>query len=246
MVCCPRSLWGGIRLTQGGWAVELNDENPDPRVACVVLADVSGSMQGAPIAALEAGYASFTHYLNNDPLASKRVEVAVVTFGSAATVLVPMQEARGLQPTRFTASGRTNMAAGIHLALDIIEERKYAYKAAGLQYYRPWILLLTDGQANHEGFDEAVARLNATEMARGVTVFAVGAGPHVDWQQLSRVSVQRGPAPLDGLRYEELFEWLSASLSNVSNSTEFARSDEALAGMGEQIKLPPLTGWSSV
>lgn len=233
-------------MTQGGWSVELNDENPDPRVACVVLADVSGSMQGAPIAALEQGYAAFTQYLNNDPLASKRVEVAVVTFGSVATVQVPMQEARGLAPTRFTASGRTNMAAGIHLALDILEDRKYAYKAAGLQYYRPWILLLTDGQANFDGFDEAVARLNAAEMARGVTVFAVGAGPYVDWQQLSRVSMQRSPAPLEGLRYEELFEWLSASLSNVSNSTEFARSDEALAGMGEQIKLPPLTGWSSV
>ncbi|MGV0764799.1 vWA domain-containing protein [Mycolicibacterium sp. XJ647] len=233
-------------MSQSDWAVELNDENPDPRVSCVVLADVSGSMQGAPIAALEGGYASFTHYLNNDVLASKRVEVAVVTFGTVATVLVPMQEARGLQPTRFTASGRTNMAAGIHLALDIIEDRKAAYKTAGLQYYRPWILLLTDGQANQEGFDEAVARLNAVEAARGVTIFAVGAGPYVDWQQLSRLSIQRGPAPLDGLKYEELFEWLSASLSNVSNSTEFARTDEALAGMGQQITLPSVSGWASV
>lgn len=233
-------------MTQSGWAVELNDENPDPRVSCVVLVDVSGSMQGQPISALEQGYAAFTHYLNNDALASKRVEVAVVTFGNVATVLVPMQEARSLRPTRFTASGRTNMAAGIHLALDIIEDRKAAYKAAGLQYYRPWILLLTDGQANHDGFSQAVARLNAVEMARGVTIFAVGAGPYVDWQQLSRLSVQRSPAPLDGLKYEELFEWLSASLSNVSNSTEFGRSDEALAGMAEQISLPPLSGWSSV
>ncbi|UUO01123.1 VWA domain-containing protein [Mycobacterium sp. 852014-52144_SCH5372336] len=212
----------------------------------MVLADVSGSMQGAPIQALERGYAAFTHYLNNDVLASKRVEVAVVTFGTVATVLVPMQEARMLQPTRFTASGRTNMAAGVHLALDIIEDRKAAYKAAGLQYYRPWILLLTDGQANSEGFDAAVQRLNATEAARGVTIFAVGAGPYVDWQQLSRMSLERSPAPLEGLKYEELFEWLSASLSNVSNSTEFARSDEGLANMGQQIALPPLSGWASV
>jgi len=233
-------------LTQSGWAVELNDENPDPRVACVVLVDVSGSMMGRPIEALERGFASFTHYLNNEALASKRVEVAVVTFGTSATVLVPMQEARTLQPARFHASGRTNMAAGIHLALDIIDDRKATYKAAGLQYYRPWILLLTDGQANPEGFDQAVARLVAAEHARGVTVFAVGAGPHVDWQQLARLSMQRSPAPLEGLKYEELFEWLSASLSNVSNSTDFARSDEALGSMSEQISLPPLSGWTTV
>jgi uncharacterized protein YegL len=233
-------------LTQSAWAVELNDENPDPRVACVVLADVSGSMQGHPIAALERGYAAFTDYLHAESLASKRVEVAVVTFGSAATVLVPMQEARMLQPTRFTASGRTNMAAGIHLALDIIEDRKDAYKCAGLQYYRPWILILSDGEPNPEGFEEAVARLNAVEMARGVTIFAVGAGPQVNYHHLSRLSVQRSPAPLDGLKYEELFEWLSASLSNVSNSTEFGRSDAALGSMGDQIALPPLSGWTTV
>lgn len=227
------------------WAVELNDANPDPRVACVVLADVSGSMQGEPIAALERGFAAFTDYLHRDPLASKRVEVAVVTFGTVATVLVPMQEARSLQPVGFTAAGTTNLAAGVHLALDILEDRKYAYKAAGLQYYRPWILLLTDGRPNIEGLDESIARLNAAETARGVTIFAVGAGPYVDYQQLTRMSLQRSPAPLDGLKYEALFEWLSASLSNVSNSTEFARSDEALGSMGSQIPLPPVSGWTS-
>ena len=153
-------------MTQGGWSVDLNDENPDPRVACVVLADVSGSMRGAPIAALERGFASFTHYFNNDPLASKRVEVAVVTFGSVATVQVPMQEARGLQPARFTASGRTNMAAGIHLALDIIEDRKSTYKAAGLQYTGHGSCCSPTVRRTLR-VSMRVARLNAAEMARG-------------------------------------------------------------------------------
>lgn len=227
------------------WSVELNDENPDPRVACVVLCDVSSSMAGEPIAALERGFAAFCDYLHNDILASKRVEVAVVTFGTVATVAVPMQEARALQPIGFTASGTTNMSAGLHLALDIIEDRKHAYKTAGLQYYRPWILVLTDGKPNIGGFDEAVARLNAAETARGVTVFAIGAGPGVDYQQLGRLSIRRGPAPLDGLKYAELFEWLSASLSNVSNSQEYAQSDEGLSVMNDRVVLPSVTGWTS-
>lgn len=232
-------------MSDQAWSVALNDANPDPRVACVVLADVSGSMQGEPIAALERGFEAFIRYLHNETLASKRVEVAVVTFGTVATVLVPMQEARTLQPVPFTAAGTTNMAAGIHLALDILEDRKHAYKVAGLQYYRPWILVLTDGKPNLDGFDEAVARLNAAESTRGVTVFAVGAGPRVDYQQLGRLSLRRSPAPLDGLKYEELFEWLSASLSNVSNSSEFARDDQALGSMGERIPLPSVSGWTS-
>lgn len=232
-------------MSDWGWAVELNDANPDPRVACVVLADVSGSMQGEPIAALERGFAAFTSYLRNETLASKRVEVAVVTFGTVATVLVPMQEVRTLQPVQFTAAGTTNLAAGIDLALDILEDRKHAYKVAGLQYYRPWILVLTDGKPNLDGYDQAVARLNAAESARGVTVFAVGAGSKVDYRQLARLSVQRSPAPLDGLKYAELFEWLSASLSNVSNSSEFGRDDAALGSMNDRVPLPPVSGWTS-
>lgn len=232
-------------MSEAGWAVELNDANPDPRVACVVLCDVSGSMQGEPIEALQRGFAAFTHYLHNDPLAVKRVEVAVVTFGTAATVLVPMQEARSLQPVPFTAAGTTNMAAGIHLALDIIEDRKQAYKMAGLQYYRPWILVLTDGKPNIDGFEEAVGRLNQVERARGVTVFAVGAGPKVDYRQLGRLSVQRDAAPLEGLKYEALFEWLSASLASVSNSSEYSRNDEGLGAMDAKIPLPSVSGWMS-
>jgi len=228
-----------------GWSVALNDANPDPRVACVVLADVSGSMEGEPIEALERGFAAFTNYLHNESLACKRVEVAVVTFGTVASVLVPMQEARTIAPVQFTARGTTNLAAGIHLSLDILEDRKHAYKVAGLQYYRPWILVLTDGKPNLDGFDDAVARLNAAEAARGVTVFPVGAGPRVDYQQLARLSRQRSPAPLDGLKYEALFEWLSASLSNVSNSSEFARDDQALNTMGDRVPLPSVSGWTS-
>lgn len=232
-------------MSERGWAVELNDTNPDPRVACVALVDVSGSMDGEPIAALERGFAAFTNYVHNETLASKRVEVAVVTFGTVATVLVPMQEARSLQPARFTASGTTNLAAGIHLALDIIEDRKRAYKAAGLQYYRPWVLILTDGRPNIDGLDTAVERLNQVETARGVTVFSVGVGPRADYEEMSRLSLQRSPAPLDGLRFEALFEWLSASLANVSNSAEHAYDDQGLGAISDRISLPSISGWAS-
>lgn len=227
------------------WAAELNVANPDPRVACVVLADVSESMKGEPLAALERGFATFAASLQSDALACKRVEVAVVTFGSVATVLVPMQEAKTLRPVAFTATGTTNMAAGIHLALDILEDRKRAYKSAGLQYFRPWILALTDGRANLGGFDDAVARLNAAESARSVTVFAVGAGARVDFEELGRLSTQRSPAALDGLKFAELFEWLSASLGGVSNSRDFAGDDATLQSMNTSVALPPITGWST-
>jgi hypothetical protein len=62
-------------------------ENPAPRCPCVLLLDTSGSMQGSPIDALNQGLLTFKDDLIKDPLASRRVEVAVVTFDSAVKVI---------------------------------------------------------------------------------------------------------------------------------------------------------------
>ena len=52
-------------------------ENPEPRCPCVLLLDTSGSMRGEPIAALSEGLKAFKEDLTKDPLASRRVELAV-------------------------------------------------------------------------------------------------------------------------------------------------------------------------
>ncbi len=226
------------------FTIPVNEANPDPRVACIVLADVSGSMSGAPIAALEAGFGSFVDYVTTDDLARKRAEVAVITFGSEAEVLVPLQEARTLQRATFRINGSTNMAAAVNMAIDMIDARKHEYKAAGIQYYRPWLILLTDGAPNPAGFDEAVVRLNSMETAKGVTVFAIGVGDYVDYGKLGRLSTQRQPVPLAGLKFDEFFEWLSASLGNMASSASFGKSDAEVANNSEQVALAPI-GWTT-
>ena len=55
-------------------------ENPEPRRPCVLLLDTSGSMQVAPIEALNRGLQTFNDDLTRDPAAPKRVEVTVVTL----------------------------------------------------------------------------------------------------------------------------------------------------------------------
>lgn len=226
-------------------AIPVNGENPDPRVMCIVLADVSGSMFGEPIAALEKGYSAFVDYVTHDDLARKRAEVAVITFGTHAEVRVPLQEGRTLEPVHFQAGGSTDMAAAINLAIDLIEQRKQEYKSSGIQYFRPWLVLFTDGGPNLLGFDEAVTRLNSLESAKAVTVFPIGVGDSVDYDKLSQVSTVRAPAPLSGLKFEEFFEWLSASLGNMANSNGFGSDDREVANKHEQVVLPPI-GWTSV
>ena len=60
-------------------AVEFAD-NPEQRCPCILLLDVSGSMGGAPINALNDGLRIFKDELNQDSLAKKRVDIAIVTL----------------------------------------------------------------------------------------------------------------------------------------------------------------------
>ncbi|HEY3416224.1 MAG TPA: hypothetical protein VGM23_05005, partial [Armatimonadota bacterium] len=55
-------------------------ENPEPRCPCILLLDTSKSMRGEAIQALNQGLAAFHDNLVKDPLAARRVEVALIAF----------------------------------------------------------------------------------------------------------------------------------------------------------------------
>lgn len=239
---------GRRAVTTNELGIPVNNANRDPRVACALVVDTSYSMIGAPIEALEAGFEQFRTNVQQDPVARKRAEITVVTFNTHAEILVPFQEARALSPVRFTADGSTNMAEGINVALDEVEDRKRAYRADGIETYRPWFFLLTDGAPNPgDEIDVALARLNAAERAKKVTVFPVGVGEQVDWAMLARASAERTPIKLAGLEsFTAMFLWLSASLSTVSSSGNHSADDAAAEQITEQIALPPISGWATV
>jgi len=66
-------------IEQSPFTFSESTENPEPRCACLLLLDTSGSMGGAPIRELNAGLQAFKEALSQDTLAMKRVEIAIVT-----------------------------------------------------------------------------------------------------------------------------------------------------------------------
>src|SRR2546421_434836 len=191
-------------VTQLDAAVEFAT-NPEPRCACVLLLDVSGSMSGAPIDALNRGLQVFASDIAGDALARQRVEVAVVTFGSGGvTTEQDFVTAGDYRPTPLRSGGGTPMGAAIERAVDLVEERKGQYRANGVPYYRPWVFLITDGEPSDE-WQAAADRVHRAEQDSALAFFAVGV-QGANFEILQQIAV-RSPLRLDGLRFVELFLW---------------------------------------
>lgn len=213
-------------------------ENPESRCACVLLLDTSGSMSGPRIAALNEGLCTFQQNLRGDALASRRVEVAVISFNNDVQVVQDFITADQFQPPTLSAAGLTHTGSALNAALDLIEARKATYKSAGISYYRPWLLLITDGEPAGESDDvlaRAIQRLGEAQQTKRVAFFAVGVAGANMGRLKDITGPQRDPVKLAGLRFNELFKWLSTSMGRVSQSKV---SDT-------QVPLPPV-GWGEI
>lgn len=204
-----------------------------PRLPCLLLLDISASMAGAPIKALQVGLRTFLDDLLGDPNASERVELALVTFGSHVAILrdfCPVNEFD--VPDLSPAGGATSMGEALELGLDLIERRKQDYKSLGIAYYKPMILLFTDGEPTDE-WHFPVNRLHRESALRRVSFYAVGL-ENADMKFLERISPGSSPIMIRQLRFSEMFLWLSASMRSLSGSEPKDIIDKKYPAEGEK------------
>jgi uncharacterized protein YegL len=115
------------------------------------------------------------------------------------------------------------MGEAMARGLQLLKDRKAEYKANGVAYYQPWMFLITDGEPTDE-WQSVAQQIQAESAKKALLCFAVGvngANMHV----LSSITPRA--IKLDGLRFRELFLWLSQSQKGVSSSRP-----------GEQTALP--------
>lgn len=211
-------------------------ENPEPRVPCVLILDVSSSMRGAPMDELNDGLRSYKDELTADSLAAKRVEVCVITFGSEVKTVCDFNTAQNFFPPTLEAEGLTYMGQAVREAMESVRQRKETYKANGISYYRPWLFLITDGAPNDQDWESAAAEAIEAQQAKSFLFFGVGV-EGANMETLQKFCTGQ-PLKLKGLRFRDLFKWLSSSQQSVSRSTP-----------GDEVSLEnPVTpeGWATI
>lgn len=134
------------------------------------------------------------------------------------------------------------MGEAIAKAIDLIEQRKQQYRDKGMDYYRPWIFMITDGeptdmQPGNTMWNDVIRKVHDGEANKKFMFFAVAVEP-ANTELLRQIAPSnRPPIKLKEGRFKDLFNWLSKSQSKVSASK-----------VGEQVALenPVAAGWGEV
>jgi uncharacterized protein YegL len=220
--------------------------NSSARIPVCLCLDISGSMaKNGAIESLTGGVNKFYEAIRANERTKESCEIAIVTFNSQVVVLEDFSSIAEKKSPVFKAEGGTALAHGVNKALDLLEARKQEYKKNGVEYYQPWLVLMTDGKPGDVDDVQAAQKRCADLVGQSkLTVFSIAVGNDSDPEKckaiediLNGFSPKRKALHLKDLKFEEFFEWLGKSVATVSQSQ-----------VGDTVKLDTagLEDWGTV
>jgi len=204
----------------------FNDDAPqiispnEPHMACLLLLDVSGSMAGEPINSLNAALNRFKEEVCEDKRTREVLDIAIlplngVPLNDPALGFQDWVPIESMRPVTLVASDGTAFDPAIRLALELIDERVRFYKGIiGPNFYKPWIVMITDGAG---GLSEEVAmEVRRLDSEGKLSFWALGVDNY-NPRELHRLTerVMR----LKDKDFASFFNWVSKSMRSVSTST---------------------------
>lgn len=226
--------------------------NPAPRIAVCLCLDVSPSMSGqqrygaapgldgVPIDEMNDGLATFIRAVREDSAACRSAEIAIVEFSGAPRLVQDFTPAASVEAPTLELEmerGGTSIGTAVRMCLDLLDSRKNVYKSSGLEYYQPWLVIMTDGEPTDDSHKKVALEVSAAVEGKKLAIFPIGIGSKADMSTLGLFSPKKPPLKLKGLHFQEFFEWLSKSVSRVSQSQ-----------VGEAVKLDldGIKGWADL
>jgi uncharacterized protein YegL len=196
---------------------ELND-NSNARLPICLALDTSGSMVGSKLDELNAAVRWFFQEVRADEMAAMTAEIATVSFGGSVRQLTRISGIERQQAPVLTATGSTPMGEAVNFCLDLLEQAKREYMELGVDYFQPWLVLMTDG-APTDDISKAVARCQDLLGRHKLTVIPIAIGSDADLAKLALFSENSfAPVRLNSARLKDFFAWLSKSIQRTSMS----------------------------
>ena len=220
--------------------LDFDVTNPAPRCPVILLLDTSSSMEGAPIDELNEGLRQFLRETAADEAASLSVELEVITFDDNASRVIPFTQIGSVDqnPDPLEADGSTAMGAGIRMALHDLKARRKMYRDNGISSYRPWVILMTDGEPNDYNWEEAAEQMRQQGENGKIQYIGIEIGDEADHETMCQIlPSQPGPVKLRGLRFKQFFRWLTDSLKSVSASAVSEQDNIRYRGIDDWAKL---------
>jgi uncharacterized protein YegL len=211
-------------------------DNSDERAPLVLVLDCSGSMlEDNKIGLLNEGLKTLQAELKSDPITARCGRVLVISFGGDNNVelMGDWTDAMDFTPPELMAGGMTPLGAAMKCALDEVESQKSQMRSAGVSYKRPIVMLLSDGEPTDE-WQQVAADCKNAEASHKVNVMPIGIGDQANRIILGAFS-NKGALNLSGLKFKELFIWLSRSIQAVSR-----------APTGGTVQLNPVDSWAQM
>lgn len=205
----------------------------EPHLACALLLDTSASMGtgNRAIDSLNAGVQRFKASVMSDPIAQKRVDVALITFNTNVEVISDFVPVSQMPTPILEADGMTDMAAGIQTAIDLVKQRTAMYQTLGTPCHKPWIFMITDGAStsDEEDMRKAAERISIEEGKGSHGRLAFWALGIDNYDQAELFKLTNRVLELRNEDFTGIFDWLSESMSCISQSH-----------IGESVKFDPL------
>lgn len=200
------------------------------RLLTYLCIDTSGSMNGEPIVAVNAGLQALLGSLRTNPYALDSVHISITTFDSRIQVVLPMTAVVDVILPEITCpqSGATLLGEALEHICDQVanDVRKSTDTVKG--DWKPMLVILTDGKPTDTlAYTEVIPRVKAAGFA---TVVACAAGPKADPTQLKRLTEHVVSLDtMDAASFGKFFQWVSETVSKDSQSR----------GAGSSVTLPP-------
>ena len=205
----------------------------EKRLAVCVLLDTSESMRPYERQLERALNELKAKLMANDETRGS-VEICVFCFDDQPVLKVPFGPLDQMKIPVMDCAGLTNTRKALVAAMEYVNQRKQDYRDAALEYYQPWIWLLTDGDstdANTRDQQEmsAIQTLRSLQDARKLSFYALAIGDDANLKELAGMHKDGKVYSLDHSDLGKAFEYLTRTVVTRVKDTDNDDEDLVVA-----------------